>query len=184
MNQRGAWAVWLCLAAALSSCTEETRPSVEPLLVGIWEGTAQFDGASWQPISHPICLALYEDGSASLESRKADWALSDLARLSIKIVVPRRYESESFELLVHQIDPAWGTMLYKNRKLKFEQRKRGGFVGVAEGAVFKAKEKLKEENDRRKRETFAETLKRKFLPWRYKEKLKAPSQGENPSPCL
>jgi len=129
-------------------------------------------------------LALYEDGSASLESRKADWALADLARLSIKIVVPRRYESESFELLVHQVEPAWGTMFYKNRELKFEQRKRGGFVGVAEGAVANAQEKLKEESDRQKRETFAETLERKFLPWRYKEQPKAPPRDEKPSPCL
>lgn len=170
MNRRNAWPVSLCLlAAVLTSCAEKVRPAVEPLMVGVWKGTAQFNGASWQPISQPICLALYEDGSASLESRKADWALSDLARLSIKIVVPRRYESESFELLVHQVEPAWGTMFYKNRELKFEQRKRGGFVGVAEGAVSKAQEKLKKERDRQKRETFTETIKRKFFPWRYKE---------------
>lgn len=125
------------LVCSLVACSETAQPLLEPALVGHWEGGFLLHGDSWIANPTPVLLELYDDNAASLGGLKGSWSLADISRWVVRIDIPGRYETRSYELkLDMESDKPGrqlsGNMRYSGSTLKFVQRERGGAFGLAE----------------------------------------------------
>lgn len=133
-----------CLALLIScsfiACSETAQPLIEPALVGHWEASLRRQGDIWVVHPTPVLLELYDDNVASLAGLRGSWSLADTARWVVRIDIPGRYETRSYELRldVKNDDPEQrlsGNMMYSDLTLKFVQTELGGALGVA-GKMF------------------------------------------------
>jgi hypothetical protein len=118
-------------------CSETAAPILEPFLVGHWEANLRLEGDAWFIEYNPVYLELYEDGGCSLDGLKGTWSFADVSRGSVRIEIPRRYETNSYDLVLDDTENkeeslTSGIMKYSGRTLMFTQLQRGGPVGVFE----------------------------------------------------
>lgn len=147
----------LLILSSLIACSETAQPLLEPVLVGHWEGGFRREGDIWVAYPTPVLLELYDDNAAVLAGLKGSWSLADTARWVVRIDIPGRYETRSYELRLDMksSEPEQrlsGSMRYDGSTLKFVQTELGGAIGVAAGVLGDREARAREAADNVRRQ--------------------------------